>query len=101
MLDIKNLTQVVLENKIKNNFPTNDLHHDFFLLMKEVIEAKQVLDDHDKLRKELADIVIFTMSVARIAGIDLEKEIVDKVEYNKNRSYKPGTFRLENKDSQQ
>jgi hypothetical protein len=34
------------------------------------------------------------MSIARIVGVDLEQEIVDKVEFNKNRTYKKGTYRL-------
>jgi hypothetical protein len=29
MLDIKKLTQEVLDNKIKNRFPTDDLGHEF------------------------------------------------------------------------
>jgi len=98
MLDIKNLTQEVLENKIKNHFPTNNLGHEFDLLKKEVIEAEEVLNDPEKMITELADIVIFTMSIARIIGKDLEQAIVNKVEYNKNRTYKKGTYRENIKD---
>lgn len=94
MLDIKKLTQEVLENKIKNKFPTDDLNHEFNLLEKEVIEAKEVLDNPDEFVKELADIVIFAMSLARITGTDLEKAITTKVEFNKNRTYKEGTYRI-------
>lgn len=97
MLDIKRLTQEVLENKIKNHFPTDDLAHEFDLFKKEVVEAEEVLGDPPKLVNELADIVIFAMSIARITGQDLEQAIVDKVEYNKNRTYKAGTFRLNEK----
>ena len=94
MLDIKKLTQEVLENKINNHFPTDDLGHEFELLVKEVVEAEEVLNDPSKLGKELADIVIFAMSIARIVKVDLEQEIVDKVEYIKTRTYKAGTFRI-------
>lgn len=94
MLDIAKLTQDVLDNKVKNNFPTDDLSHEFDLLEKEVVEAKDELNNPEKLVKELADIVIFTMSIARITGQNLEQAIVDKVEYNKNRTYKAGTFRI-------
>lgn len=94
MIDIKKLTREVLQNKINNKFPTNDLYHEFDLLKKEVKEAEDELENPEKLKKELADIVIFAMSIARIIEADLEVEIVEKIEYNKNRSYKPGTFRL-------
>ena len=93
MLDIKKLTQEVLDNKIKNRFPTGDLNHEFDLLGKEVTEVGEVLDNPTKLIKELADVVIFAMSMARIVGQDLEQAIVDKVEFNKNRTYKAGTYR--------
>ena len=95
MVNIKELSLEILENKINNKFPINDLLHEFSLLKKEVIEAEEVLNDKEKLPAELADIVIFVISIARIQGIDLEKAIINKVEYNKNRSYKAGTFRLE------
>lgn len=94
MLDIEKCAQLVLDNKIANRFPTDDVDHEFDLLKKEVAEAEEVLNDPDKLPSELADIVIFVISIARMKGIDLEKSIVDKIEYNKNRSYKKGTFRI-------
>lgn len=91
MLDIKKLTQQILENKIKNNFPTNEIFHEFELMKKEVIEAQEVLENKYELAKELADITIFIMSIARIAEIDLEKSIKAKIKFNKTRTYKKGT----------
>lgn len=70
------------------------MNHEFKLLKKEVIEAEGVINNPKEFGKELADIVIFAMSAARMSGIDLEKEIVDKIEFNKNRTYKEGTFRI-------
>lgn len=94
MLDIKKLTQEILENKLKRNFPINDLNHEFGLMKDEVKEAEEVLDNKTELAKELADIVIYAISIARIINIDLEKSIIDKVEYNKNRTHKKGTVTL-------
>lgn len=97
MLDIEKCNADILANKVKNSFPTDDAVHEFDLLKKEVIEAEEVIDDPEKLPAELADIAIFVMSLARMKGIDLEKEILQKIEYNKNRSYKAGTYRTNEK----
>jgi len=94
MLNIKELEKEILDNKIANNFPTNDLIHEFKLLKEEVIEAEEVLNNPSQLGKELADIVIFVISVSKIQKIDLEREILSKIKYNKKRTYKKGTFRL-------
>jgi len=92
MLDIKKISQEVLENKIKRNFPTNDIIHEFSLLKDEVKEAEEVLTNPEKLKSELADLGIYLISLARISGIDIEKAIEEKIEYNKNRTHKKGTI---------
>lgn len=94
MIDLNLVSKEILANKLKNRFPTNDLGHEILLLKKEVEEVEESVDDLDNLKKELADVVIFCISIARIIGEDLEKEILNKVEYNKTRQYKPETYRI-------
>lgn len=42
----------------------------------------------DDLGEELADVAIYLMGLSEILGIDLEEEIVKKVDKNKKRVYK-------------
>ena len=91
MIDLKLISQQILENKLRRNFPTNDLGHEIILLKKEVEEVEESVDDLENLKQELADVIIFSISIARIIGADIEKEIQDKIEYNKIRTHKPGT----------
>ncbi|MDD2392285.1 MAG: MazG-like family protein [Bacilli bacterium] len=42
----------------------------------------------DDLNEELADIAIYLLGLSEILNIDLEKEIENKIEKNKNREYK-------------
>jgi NTP pyrophosphatase (non-canonical NTP hydrolase) len=51
------------------------------------------IDDHGKpqgIASEYADILIRVAHYAKILGIDLEKEIVQKLAYNKIRDYRHG-----------
>lgn len=98
MLNITELSKDILQNKINRNFPTDDLNHEFKLFKDEVKEAEESIKDSAKFGKELADLVIYAISMARITGVDLEKEVNEKVEYNKTRTHKKGTFTLKEDD---
>ena len=39
----------------------------------------------ERLKEEIADVFIYLLGISEILGIDLEKEILAKVEKNKNR----------------
>lgn len=74
-----------------------DLMNDFKgnLLMSiasEVIEAHNELREgtEEQFNEELADIVIRVASLAGMLGIDLEQEIINKMEKNKDRPYLHG-----------
>ena len=62
------------------------------LIVGEVSEAMEGLrkSDTDNFKEELADIVIRTCDLAGGLDIDLEAEIIKKMEKNKNRPYKHG-----------
>ena len=60
------------------------------------LEASEVLEhfqwnadltDPPALAQELADVALYLLQIASIAGIDLEKAILDKLEHNYGRSW--------------
>jgi NTP pyrophosphatase (non-canonical NTP hydrolase) len=60
------------------------------------LEASEVLEqfqwnDHDyalqDLSEELADVALYLLQIASIAGIDLEKAIIDKLDKNYQRTW--------------
>lgn len=46
--------------------------------------------EKEKMAEELADLVIRALDLAEGFGIDIEKEVLKKMEYNKTRPYKHG-----------
>lgn len=62
------------------------------LIVSEVSEALEALrkDNRDNFAEELADVVIRVCDLAGGLEIDLEKEILNKIERNKDRPYKHG-----------
>lgn len=46
------------------------------------------LKKKDDVGEELADVVIFTMGLSEILGVDLESEIINKINKNSKRVYK-------------
>lgn len=77
---------------IEQNLINNAIGNRLMLIVGEVSEAHESLrkEDRDNFREELADIVIRVADLAGGLGIDLEKEILTKMEKNKNRPYKHG-----------
>lgn len=75
-------------NELFNNAAATRL----MLIVSEVSEALEALrnGDNENLREELADIIIRTCDLAGGLGIDLEEELIAKVEKNKKRPYKHG-----------
>lgn len=64
-------------------------------LMLIVSEAGECCDAYrkqqkEKMAEELADIIIRTLDLAEGFDIDIEKEVLQKMEYNKTRPYKHG-----------
>ncbi|MFA5062347.1 MAG: MazG-like family protein [Patescibacteria group bacterium] len=89
MLDLKQLQAEVLENKKNKGFNTTDIPLEFCFLNNEVTEAFEAwLKKKDNLGEELADITIYLLGLAEIFNLDLEKELRNKMERNKNREYK-------------
>jgi len=89
MIDLKQLQKRVYDNKIQKGFNTTDIHMEFCLTHDEVSEAFQAY--HKKLPdlgEELADVVVYILGLSEILGIDLEKELLQKINKNEKREYK-------------
>ena len=89
MIDLKKLQKEIMRNKIEEGFNTTDIALEFCRANEELSEA---FSKHNKgqggVSEELADVAIFLLGMCEILGYDLEKEVVRKVEINRNRKYK-------------
>lgn len=92
IIDTKKLQKEVLDNKRRHNFNTTDIKFELLLLYGEVNELFKgwLKQDDDNINEELADVGIFLLGISEMLGSDLGKDIVDKIEINKNRIYKDG-----------
>ncbi len=89
MVDLKQLQKRVLENKKKHWFNTTEIMPEILLLYWEVAEFTEAWwKKLDNMPEELADIAIYLLWIAEILWIDLEQEILRKMEINEKRVYK-------------
>ena len=88
-MDMKEMQKEIYQNKVDKGFNVTNVDKEFCLLYGEVAEAFDAYrKKKDDLGEELADVAIYLMGLSEILGIDLEDEIVKKVDKNKNRVYK-------------
>jgi len=88
MIDLKKLQKEIYKNKLAKGFNTSDVNLEFGLTYGELAEAFEAY--HKKsadLGEELADVVIYLLGLSEISNIDLENEILKKVEKNRKREY--------------
>ena len=89
MMDFRKLQKDVYQNKVDKGFNTADVNKEFCLTYAELAEAYDAwLKKKDDVGEELADVVIFTMGLSEILGVDLESEIINKINKNSKRVYK-------------
>lgn len=87
-MTIKEMQKAVFQNKVDKGFNITDVNKEFCLLYGEVGEAYDAWrKKHADFGEELADIAIYLMGLSEILGVDLEKEIENKIAINKNRNY--------------
>ncbi len=88
MVDLNDLQKEIMRNKIEKGFNTTDVALEFCRAFEELSEA---FSKHNKnlpgVAEEFADVAIFLLGMSEILGYDLEKELIKKVETNKNRVY--------------
>lgn len=88
-MELAKVQKRIIDNKIKHNFNTTDINKEFCLLYGEVGEAYEAYrKKKDDLGEELADVAIYLMGISELLGIDLESEIVRKLDINEKRIYK-------------
>ena len=89
MIDLKKIQEEVYQNKINKGFNVKDVNLEFCYIHEELAEAfsayRKNLPD---VGEEIADVCIYLFGLAQILGVDLEGEIVRKIEINKNRQFK-------------
>lgn len=89
MGELKKLQKEIFKNKKAKGFNTTDVNFEFNLIHGELTEAFQAYRKKlPNLGEELADVVIYLLGLSEMLNIDLEKEILKKVEKNKKREYK-------------
>lgn len=88
-MDLKKLQKEIYQNKVDKGFNITDVNKEFCLLYGEVAEAYEAYrKKKEDLGEELADVAIYLLGLAEILEKDLETEILNKVEKNRNRVYK-------------
>ena len=88
MIDLKSMQREILENKRRKGFNTTDVDKEFCFTYGEVSEAYDAWRKKKKdLGEEIADVAIYLLGLSEILNIDLETEIVKKVNKNKLREY--------------
>ena len=88
MIDLRELQKRVYQNKIAKGFNVTDIYKEFCYTYGELSEACEAyLKKKDDLGEELADVVLYLLGLSEILGIDLEKEIINKIEKNEKRQY--------------
>ncbi len=89
MIDLKKMQKDVYQNKIDKGWNVTDINKEFCLTYGEVSEAYEAWrKKKDDVGEELADIVIYILGISEILSLNLEGEILKKVEKNKHREYK-------------
>lgn len=89
MVDLKALQKEVIRNKLEKGFNTTNVALEFCRAHEELSEAFSKHNrNQDGVAEEFADVMIFILGMCESMGFDLEKELVAKIEKNKNRKYK-------------
>jgi NTP pyrophosphatase (non-canonical NTP hydrolase) len=89
MIDLKQLQKEVMRNKLQKGFNTTDISFEFCRAYEELSEAFSKYNKNQPgVAEEFADVMIFILGMCDTMGFDLEKELVRKIEINKNRKYK-------------
>ena len=87
-MNINEIQKAVYQNKVNHGFNVTDVNMEFCLAYGELGEAYMAcLTNKEDLGEELADVTIYLMGLSEILGIDLETEILNKMNKNAKRVY--------------
>ena len=88
MMDLKQFQKRVYQNKLAKGFNVTDIYKEFCYTFGELSEACEAyMRQKGDLGEELADVMIYLFGLAEILGIDLEDEILRKMDKNEKRQY--------------
>jgi NTP pyrophosphatase (non-canonical NTP hydrolase) len=89
MGQIQDLQYRTWQNKLAKKFNTTNVESEFNYTYGELAEAYEAYryGKTTEVGHELADTVIFIMSLAQMLGIDLETALLEKMTINENRTY--------------
>lgn len=89
MIDLKKVQEEIYQNKLDKGFNVTDINKEFCLTYGEMAEAYEAWrKNKDDLGEELADVTIYLLGLSEILNVDLESEILKKINKNKHREYK-------------
>lgn len=89
MIDLKQIQKEVYQNKLNKGFNVTDVNKEFCLTYGELAEVYEAWrKKKEDLGEEIADVLIYLLGLSEILNIDLETELLKKVEKNKYREYK-------------
>ena len=89
MIDLKQLQKDIYKNKLNKGFNVTDINKEFCLTYGEMAEAYEAWrKKQTDAGEEIADVVIYLLGLSEILNVDLETEILKKVNKNKHRQYK-------------
>ncbi|MEU7149182.1 hypothetical protein AB0B15_14270 [Streptomyces sp. NPDC045456] len=88
-MDLRAIQAAAVANKVAKGLNLTDVELEFCLLMAEIGEAfmarRRGKPDYDL---ELADILLFTVGLAEMTGVDLQDAVDRKMRINANRTYR-------------
>lgn len=89
MIDLKALSEIVYANKVAKNFNVTDIPMEICYLHGEVSEIWDAyIRKNGSVGEEMADVMIYLLGLSRILDIDLEAELLKKIEKNQRRVYR-------------
>ncbi|GEM_PF-795501 len=88
MIDLLQLQKRVYQNKIAKGFNVTDVFQEFCFIYGELSETCDAYrKKKDDLGEELADVALYLIGLSVLLGINLEEEIMRKMEKNEKRKY--------------
>lgn len=88
MINLKALQDRIVAFKKKNHFDEKTIHWECCKLLVEVGEmAESILSEDDQLGNELADVINCVLYIAAVKQIDIEAELLKKIDIVEKRQY--------------
>ena len=88
MIDLSKAQKRIYQNKLNQGFNVTDVYKEFCYTYGELTEACEAyMKKQDDVGEELADVAIYLLGLAEILGVDLEAEILKKMDKNEKRRY--------------